>query len=72
MEARSIARKFVLLNGNKETIELEDINPELTGEQVMGHYAQLYPELTNANIVDNGIKEGFHLIEFQSLAGTKG
>ena len=72
MEINSIARKFLFQNGNKEKIELEDINPDLREENVMGHYAQLYPELTNANIVDKGIVNGWHEIHFESIAGTKG
>ena len=72
MVVTSIERKFVFLNGSKETMTLEDVNPELTTSQVMEHYSLIYPELTNANLIDKGIVDGFHVINFQSIAGTKG
>jgi PRTRC genetic system protein C len=72
MQIANITRKYVFLNGNRETTELEDIDPEMGHERIMEHYSGLYPELTNAHIVDKGIHEGFHEIHFQSLAGTKG
>ncbi|SFZ94872.1 PRTRC system protein C [Flaviramulus basaltis] len=72
MQVTSITRKFVLLTGNKEKVELEDMNPDLGNEQIMEHYSMIYPELTNANVLDKGIIDGFHEIHFQSIAGTKG
>ena len=72
MQVNSIARKFVFIKGNNEKLELEDINPDWGNAQIMEHYSQLYAELTNANVMDKGINEGFHEIHFQSLAGTKG
>ena len=72
MQIANITRKYLFLNGNREKIELEDIDPEMGHERIMEHYSALYPELTNANVVDKGIIEGFHEIHFQSLAGTKG
>jgi len=72
MEVSVISRKFVFEQGNKEQITLDDINPMDTYEHVLTHYSFLYPELTNANIIDKGIVDGVHQINFQSLAGTKG
>ena len=72
MKITNITRKYLFLNGNREKIELEDIDPEMGHERIMEHYSALYPELTNANVVDKGINDGFHEIHFQSLAGTKG
>ena len=57
MEVATITRKYIYQNGN---------------EQIMEHYAQLYAELTNANIMDKGIVNGYHEIHFKTLAGTKG
>ena len=68
MQIANITRKYIFLNGNREKIELEDIDPEMGHERIM----EQYPELTNANVVDKGINDGFHEIHFQSLAGTKG
>lgn len=72
MEVATITRKYVFQNGNNNAIELDDIDYKLTHEQVMAHYSQLYAELTNANIMDKGIVNGFHEIHFKTLAGTKG
>lgn len=71
-EVTLLRRKFTFLKGSNESIELDDFNPELGVEQIMSHYAQLYPEITNARTEDKGIQNGFHVIEFHSLAGTKG
>ena len=72
MEVASIKRKYIYQNGNNNSIELDDIDDRMTHEQVMEHYSQLYAELTNANIMDKGIVNGFHEIHFKALAGTKG
>ncbi len=72
MEVASIARKFIYQNGNNNSIELDDIDDGMTHEQVMEHYSHLYADLTNANIMDKGIVNGFHEIHFKTLAGTKG
>ena len=72
MEITTIERRYIYQNGNNNTMVLDDIDPDLTHGQVMEHYAQLYAELTNANIVDKGIVNGYHEIHFKTLAGTKG
>ena len=72
MEITTIERKYIFRNGNNNAIELDDLDSHLTHEQVMEHYSQLYAELTNANIMDKGIVNGFHEIHFRTLAGTKG
>jgi len=72
MEVLTITRKFKFKQGNNSTLELDDINQDFEPTRVMEHYAQLYPELTNANIVDKGIIDGSHEIHFNTLAGTKG
>ncbi len=71
MEVAAITRIYVYQNGNT-SIELDDIDHNLTHEQVMEHYAQLYAELTNAHIMDKGIVNGHHEIHFKTVAGTKG
>lgn len=72
MEVATITRKYVYQGGNNNTIELDDIDHNLTHEQVMEHYSNIYPELTNANIMDKGIVSDYHEIHFKTLAGTKG
>jgi len=72
MEVATITRKYVYQDGNNNSIELDDIDYDLSHEQIMEHYAQLYVELTNANIMDKGIVDGYHEIHFKTLGGTKG
>jgi PRTRC genetic system protein C len=72
MEIATIERKYIYQNGNNNSIELDDLDSLLTHQQVMEHYSQIYAELTNANIMDKGIVNGYHEIHFKTLAGTKG
>ena len=52
---------------------LQDVSPTLSPEQVMQHYSNLYPELTNATLVNKGIQQNGNLkYEFQSVIGKKG
>lgn len=72
MEVATITRKFMYHQGNKDVLELDDFDDALSHERVMDHYSQIYAELTNANIMDMGIVNGYHEIHFKTLAGTKG
>lgn len=72
MKITTIERKYIYQNGNNNSIELDDLDNRMSHEQIMEHYSNLYPELTNANIMDKGIVKGFHEIHFKTLAGTKG
>lgn len=72
MEITAIERKYIYQNGSNDSIELDDLDCNMGHEQIMEHYSQLYPELTNANITDKGIVNGYHEIHFKTLAGTKG
>ncbi|GMN05481.1 hypothetical protein MTsPCn5_08690 [Croceitalea sp. MTPC5] len=72
MEIATIERKYIYQDGNNNAIELDDLDSQLTHQQVMEHYSQIYAELTNANIMDKGIVNGHHEIHFKTLAGTKG
>lgn len=72
MEVATIERKYIYQDGNNQTLELDDLDSDMTHEQVMEFYSQLYAELTNANIMDKGIIDGYHEIHFKTLAGTKG
>ncbi|MEC8831746.1 MAG: PRTRC system protein C [Bacteroidota bacterium] len=70
MEIATIERKYIYQDGNNNAIELDDLDSQLTHQQVMEHYSQIYAELTNANIMDKGIVNGHHEIHFKTLAGT--
>ena len=41
MEVATITRKYVYQDGNNNSIELDDIDYDLSHEQIMEHYAQL-------------------------------
>ncbi|MBW8242903.1 MULTISPECIES: PRTRC system protein C [Flagellimonas] len=71
MEVLGLERKFMLKNVSGESV-LDDIDPNWAPDQIKDHYASVYPELTNAKIVDNGIVDGRHEIMFKTIAGTKG
>ena len=65
MEILGLERKFMLKNVSGESV-LDDIDPNWTPERIKDHYASVYPELTNAKIVDNGIVDGRHEIMFKT------
>lgn len=69
--AKLIPRVFNLIR-NGETIKLEDPNSSFSEQEVRELYANSYPELLNANIVEKGIVDGALVYEFSSIAGTKG
>ncbi|TLP81843.1 PRTRC system protein C [Maribacter sp. ACAM166] len=71
MEILGLKRKFKLKNVSGDFL-LDDIDPNWQPNQIKDHYASVYPELTNAKTVDNGIVNGFHEIIFKTIAGTKG
>ncbi len=66
-----LKRKFVLIKDNKQ-IELEDINPNLSPEEVCEIYSGTYPELVNSSITNKGIKNDCQVFHFSTIAGTKG
>lgn len=72
MVIEQLKRKFVIDKGNKNETILTDINLNLDFEAILEHYAPLYPELTTAKIVDEGIVNGERKIVFKTIAGTKG
>lgn len=49
----------------------EDPCPTWNNEKVLEHFAQEFPELTNSNIVDKGIKSDVLEIKFDLTVGTK-
>lgn len=54
-------------------IQLEDINPNLSTDMVLSHYANIYPELTTAEITNKGLQpDGNHAYSFDLNIGTKG
>jgi PRTRC genetic system protein C len=68
MKTTIITRAF-LYNG----VELTDINPLLSENSVLQHYSAVYPELTNASIVNKGLVNNDKIMyEFKTNVGTKG
>ena len=66
-----LERKFVLVKGD-EKIDLPEINPTLSVEEVKDIYANTYPELINCNIQPQGIQNDKDVYHFSTIAGTKG
>jgi len=54
------------------TIVLDDPDPEMTPEQVKEFYANIYPELTQANIEGPELAENGLNYKFHRSYGTKG
>ncbi len=72
MIVKHITRIFTMQIDKASTIELKDINPNFSVEQVLEHYTNIYPQLTTAKIEDKGVVNGKRLIQFTTIAGTKG
>jgi PRTRC genetic system protein C len=53
-------------------ITLEDIDPNMSPEEVRDVYSAQYGELTTAEIIDHGIENDTHRYEFRKAIGTKG
>ena len=68
---KSIPRVFILQTNN-QTLELEDINPDLSVDDIKDLYCNSYPELINATILNKGYQNDVLTYEFQTIAGTKG
>ena len=66
-----LERKFVLVKGDNK-IDLPEINPTLSLEEVKDIYANTYPELINCNIQLQGIQNDKDVYHFSTIAGTKG
>jgi PRTRC genetic system protein C len=58
--------------------EFPDTDPKMTTDEVRQHYANFFPELSNAETIDLGEKkvegdgEATHRWEFKKRVGTKG
>lgn len=64
----AIQRKFTF-----NSLELEDLGQGFTPDEVLEHYSGLYPELTNAKVINKGLDDlGNINFLFDPLVGTKG
>ena len=71
MKVEHIKRKFRFETDN-ETLELEEISPNMTPEQHRKHYSGLYPSLAISNIEYKGIEDGIAVYEFSEKPGGRG
>lgn len=71
LEKKPIVRKFSVTIGNKTT-DLPDPNPALSIEAVKEMYTNTYPELLNSKTNNKGFIDDKLVIEFTTVAGTKG
>jgi PRTRC genetic system protein C len=72
LHVQTLSRKFVFSN-NDEQIELPEVNPSLSPQQVMDFYTNTYPELTTATVEGPNIDgAGVAVYKFTSQIGIKG
>lgn len=71
-DTQIITRQFLYTDANKDVIVLEDPNIDLPVETIKSMYANQYPELLNASVIDKGINDLKLTYEFETIAGTKG
>lgn len=72
MEIVSLKRKFKFEVSTGNKIDLEDINPELSPEEVLEMYSTHYATLMNAKVVQKDVEDEYMVYEFVSIAGDKG
>ncbi len=64
----SITRKFTF-----NSLELDDLGEGFTPDDILEHYSGLYPELTNAKVINKGVDDmGAINFFFDPVVGTKG
>ncbi len=56
----------------KTDIELEDIDPQMTLEEVMNFYSSVYPQLTTATVHGPVYADDKVIYEFKTTIGVKG
>ena len=71
LNKKPIVRIFKIDIGGKKT-DIPDPNPALAIEMVKELYSAKYPELLNSKTVNKGFVKDKLVIEFTTIAGTKG
>lgn len=71
LSVSNMPRKFVFERDNQTPLNLPDM-VDLSPEDVMNHYAPLYPELTTAVVEGPTLLEGVAEYRFVTKLGTKG
>lgn len=60
-------------NFSFNSLELDDLGEGFTPEEILEHYSGVYPELTNAKVVNKGLDDTGNMnFVFDPLVGTKG
>ena len=70
-QIQNIKREF-RFESNGKIVILDDVNPNMTAEDVMNFYANIYPELTTSSIRGPEIELGKAIYTFKTTLGTKG
>ena len=52
--------------------ELADPSPDMSPENVLAHYSNIYPALTTATVQGPEVKDGKAVYSFNTSIGTKG
>lgn len=72
LQVQGVKRQFKLKSKGKDIV-LEDPNPELTPDEVMGMMSHAYPELTTSTVHGPALQDdGTAVYEFKTTVGTKG
>lgn len=71
MQAVLLKRKFYLKIDDRR-IELDDINPLLSIDEIRDMHSTVHPELLNSKLIELGPVGEYLNYEFVTVAGTKG
>lgn len=71
LQAENVKRVFKY-TANGHTVELEDINPNLSFKEVVKFYAGQYPEFTTATVTGPVMKEDQMIFSINTSAGVLG
>lgn len=71
LQVTELKRKFILKRESGD-VELDDINPLSTPQEICDMYSNTYPELVNSNVVSKGIENDEQVFHFTTITGTKG
>lgn len=71
LEINNLKRIF-LFKQNGTDLRLDDPNPSFSPDEVMAFYANQYPSLTTATVMEKSVNGDTQEYEFTDVVGTKG
>lgn len=70
LQILNIERKFIFESNGSE-IELPDVHPDFSADDVMSFYSGSYPELTTSTVSGPEIIDDKAVYKFKTTVGTK-